>query len=122
MNLGRRKRIRMDRGRQDRGKRHTRRTFLKTTAATGLTASASSLLSGCGLPRWLECLVVGCPKERRERRTLHFDLSHMGANTEYTLRIARSPSNGMRLARHTARTRACFRQGNTVLQQTPTSG
>jgi len=109
----------MDRGRQDRGKSHTRRTFLKTTAATGLTASASPLLSGCGLPRWLECLLVGCPKEKRERRTLHFDLSHMGANTTFTLRIARSSSNGMKLKRHTAASRACCRKGNTVLQQIP---
>ncbi len=91
----------------------TRREFLRTTAGAGLVTGASQFLPGCFMP-W-----PNPDTEPRERRTLHFDLSHVETNAEFTLQIPRSRSNHMRLTRHTAATRACYRRDNPILRQMP---
>ncbi len=101
----------------------SRRQFLKSTAAVGLVAATPGLLAGCGDgsdgPRPTPTPTPGPPVRVRERRTLHFDLSHNGPLREARLGVLNSDSWRARLHPHTAKTRARFRRLTPLLAAIP---
>ena len=105
------------RTRSARPKSVSRRGFIHGAAALGVTATIPPWLGGC-LPAWFN-LPEGGETADRELRTLHFDLSHVDPQAEYTLHVVRSSRNGAALVRHTDETRALCRADNSLLQQIP---
>jgi hypothetical protein len=103
---------------RSRRRKLSRRQFLKTSAAVGATVALPGFLVACGdddgsfsAPQPTPTPVRGA----RERRTLHFDLSHNGSLREARLVALNSDSYQAQLRRHTAKTRQRFRQSTPEL-------
>lgn len=94
-----------------------RRKFLQGAGAASAALIGSSLLSACG-----EGDLDGtpAPREGRELRTLHFDLSAYDASETYFLRVLRSPSDRRELKRHSDATRARLARQNPLVGRVPT--
>lgn len=98
------------------------RTFAPNISRRSMLAGAATFGAGVVLPQWL----TGCTllptgeiegqSATRERRTLHFDFSHL-ASGNYKINVVRSASHRARLTPHTAQTRARFRRQNSLLRQ-----
>lgn len=92
----------------------TRRTVLAGSMLAGASVMLPGWLTGCGLLSTDPTELAG---ETRERRTMHFDLSHLDADATYLFNAPRSSTHRAKLKRHTDQSRARFRRQNSLLQQ-----
>lgn len=96
--------------------RPSRRSLLAGSMLLGTAALLPKWLAGCGpLPNGLTA-VAGTS---RERRTLHFDFSHLEAGVTYTFNAPHSASHRKQLRPHTGKTRTYFRRESALLRQIP---
>ncbi len=99
--------------------RWTRREFLQRgVAAAGLTLSLPAVLASCGGDDTASSPTPTPTPVRgpRERRTLHFDLSHNGVLTDARLVVSNSASYLARLRAHDAASRRRFRDRTPELE------
>lgn len=86
---------------------------MQNAALVGAASTLPNWLAGCN------CLPGVTPDEpeERESRTLHFDLSQVPVNGEFTLHIPRSSSDGAKLEFHTSETLVRSQDSNSLLNQ-----
>lgn len=92
----------------------TRRNVLAGSMLAGAAATLPGWLTGCGLMNFDTAEVAGAA---RERRTLHFDFSHIEPGTKFTFNAPRSASHRATIKQHTAQTRTRYRRENVLLRQ-----